>query len=387
MRSSQAVIGTSYGDEGKGLMTDYFASLSQSESVVVRYNGGAQAGHTVVLPDGSRHVFSHFGAGSFFHLPTYLSKFFIVNPMMFNREDKELKNHFQLEPVVEINQEAIITTPFDMLINQLVETSRGQSRHGSCGLGINETVTRCKADRRYLTKVKDLFDLKKLCKKLNLIGKEWLPKRLAVLGVNLNDFESHLLVNVANSNFEELIQDYILDVQYLLDRSSFSSSPPVFEHYIFEGAQGLLLDERRMDLFPHLTRSKTGLANVFELCQDFEISSLEVTYVTRSYLTRHGAGPLNGETKMPFFDSTNVTNTYQGCLRYAPLDIDLISNALKFDLSESTKHCAKPEQIKLDMAVTCLDQVSKIDSMPLPVVYKSYGPSRDKIETRAKVPS
>lgn len=69
------VIGSSFRDEGKGLMTDYYASQNP-DAVIVRYNGGAQAGHTVTTPDGKRHVFSHFSSGSFAGNPTYLSHFF-----------------------------------------------------------------------------------------------------------------------------------------------------------------------------------------------------------------------------------------------------------------------------------------------------------------------
>ncbi len=72
-----AVIGAGYGDEGKGLMTDYFSS-QYDDAVVIRSNGGAQAGHTVVTPEGQRHVFSHFGSGTFNGSPTFLSRHFVA---------------------------------------------------------------------------------------------------------------------------------------------------------------------------------------------------------------------------------------------------------------------------------------------------------------------
>lgn len=85
----KVVIGSGFGDEGKGLMTDYFcSSFPRDESVLnVRFNGGAQAGHTVVTPYGLRHVFGHFGAGSFLpNVVTYLSSEFLVNPILFRKE-------------------------------------------------------------------------------------------------------------------------------------------------------------------------------------------------------------------------------------------------------------------------------------------------------------
>lgn len=70
---ARAVIDSNFGDSGKGLMVDYLCQTGGE--VVVRFNGGANAGHTVVTPEGLRHVFRHFGAGSFYGVPTFLSSF------------------------------------------------------------------------------------------------------------------------------------------------------------------------------------------------------------------------------------------------------------------------------------------------------------------------
>lgn len=81
---ARVVIGSSFGDCGKGLVTDYLCS--QGAGIVVRFNGGANAGHTVVTPDGQRHVFSHFGSGTLLGVPTFLSSFFVCNPIQFAKE-------------------------------------------------------------------------------------------------------------------------------------------------------------------------------------------------------------------------------------------------------------------------------------------------------------
>src|ERR1700721_2544919 len=90
MKKADIVIGSAFGDEGKGLITDYLCTHSTAKTCVVRFNGGAQAGHTVEMPDGKRHIFSHFGSGSFARTPTYLSSYFVCNPIIFKRECKEL---------------------------------------------------------------------------------------------------------------------------------------------------------------------------------------------------------------------------------------------------------------------------------------------------------
>ena len=114
--------------------------VSQVENpLVIRFNGGAQAGHTVTSPEGIRHVFSHFGSGTLAGASTYLSKYFIVNPILFNREyDVLIKKG--IVPRVYVSPECIVTTPFDMMINQVIEKRRDGDRHGSCGYGIFETI-------------------------------------------------------------------------------------------------------------------------------------------------------------------------------------------------------------------------------------------------------
>ena len=88
MKDIKIVCGANFGDEGKGLMTDYFSQ--KPNSIVVCSNGGAQRGHTVTTPDTIRHVFHHFGSGTFNRASTYLSEDFIVNPIIFKQEYDEL---------------------------------------------------------------------------------------------------------------------------------------------------------------------------------------------------------------------------------------------------------------------------------------------------------
>ena len=89
MPNVKVVIGSNFGDEGKGLMTDYFcaeASKRNESCIVALCNGGAQRGHTVVTPDGIRHVFHHFGSGTFARATTYFGEEYILNPLAFRKE-------------------------------------------------------------------------------------------------------------------------------------------------------------------------------------------------------------------------------------------------------------------------------------------------------------
>src|SRR5206468_2979559 len=89
-QTAKVVIGANYGDEGKGLMTDYHAAHAGGDGIVVRFNGGAQAGHTVTTPGGMRHVFSHLGSGTLAGAATFLSRHFVCHPPMFFKELEKL---------------------------------------------------------------------------------------------------------------------------------------------------------------------------------------------------------------------------------------------------------------------------------------------------------
>src|SRR6266436_2186871 len=106
---ARAVIGANFGDEGKGLVTDYLCA-TQGAGMVVRYNGGAQAGHTVVPPDRKyRHVFHHFGSGTMCGVPTFLSQFFVCNPLACMYEANELLA-LGVNPVLYAHPNCLVTT-------------------------------------------------------------------------------------------------------------------------------------------------------------------------------------------------------------------------------------------------------------------------------------
>ncbi len=159
MKKVDVILGAFFGDEGKGLMTNYFshqAALRGEKCLNVLHNGGAQRGHTVEYPDGKRHVFKHFGSGTFEGSHTYFSKNFILNPIIFRQEWEELES-IGVTPKLFANYKCRVTTPYDMMLNQIIEENRGQDKHGSCGLGINETIIRhCNTFGRFQTRLENV---------------------------------------------------------------------------------------------------------------------------------------------------------------------------------------------------------------------------------------
>ena len=303
---ARVVIGANFGDEGKGLMTDYLCA-KEGAGMVVRFNGGCQAGHTVCTPDGLRHVFQHFGSGSFLDVPTFLSQFFLLNPIMFFKELEEL-NKIGIDPVVYAHPSCLITTFADMLINQELETQRGAARHGSVGLGIGETYERSSLPHLKIT-MADLW---------NNIPIE---SRLMEICNKYAAFRTGKPLRIMK---DEMIEKFIKGCEKFADRVH-PLGIAQCKDPIFEGAQGLLLDQNNKEFFPHVTRSNTGVQNARLLCAQAGITDIEAYYVSRTYLTRHGAGPLPGEdASMVYEDNTNVQHEFQGAIRFAPLDVDAL---------------------------------------------------------------
>lgn len=351
MKKAQVVIGANFGDEGKGLTTDYLAAQAGGDALVVRFNGGAQAGHTVVTPEGKRHVFSHFSSGSFAGAATFLSRFFVCNPLLFMKEHELLRKVCPV-PAMYADLGAPVTTPYDMMINQIVEEARGSGRHGSCGMGFGETIERHASP--FPVSFADLADTEGMTGRLRRIREEWLPARLRKLGIDAvpDVWRDRIASAGVLGKFMEDTRRFLEMVKPAGPSFLKDTRQPV----IFEGAQGLLLDQER-GWFPHVTRSYTGIRNVLGLAEDAGIDELDVYYITRAYATRHGAGPMPHELpKAPYArieDKTNVTNTYQGSLRFGWLDGDLLAASIEKDLSDRRSAI----RLRHGLVVTCLDQL------------------------------
>lgn len=368
MKTAKIVIGANFGDEGKGLMTDYFADKAKGlhkSCLVVCHNGGSQKGHTVVTPSGLRHVFHHFGSGNFAGADTYLSSKYIVNPIIFNRELSELRTK---EAVTKsyVDKNCRLTTPFDMMLNQIAEEYRGNEKHGSCGLGIFETIVRTKQSGSGFTIYefanKTVADMKIL---LEDVAVKYLPDRLRQLGIdNLPGQWGEIL-----NNKESIIENYITDFLMMLEKIELTDDNIIdaYDYVIFEGAQGLLLDRNNISYMPHLTPSNTGVKNPLELIGSRE-ADIEVCYVSRTYMTRHGAGRFDTECNKSdinpdIIDLTNVPNPYQDSIRYGILDV--------YDLKDRIEKDLEGKKLRKSIAITHCNEY-EVDKSVIEALFHEY---------------
>ena len=317
----KVVVGANMGDEGKGYVTDYFSFkpfINKQNILNVLSNGGSQRGHTVSLPSGKRHVFRHFGSGTFLGAYTYLPKYYIVNPMNYVDELRQLINCKIPIHETYIHPDCLLTTPFDMVANQMIEESRGDQRHGSCGVGIWETILR---DGITVCEFFEKSDEEK-AEYLRFVRDNYFSTRISSKGIRQDKEWESIIYSPS------LISNYIYDFNLMIRNSLFTDDSilNIFDYIIFENGQGLLLDQNIQGYGKNTTPSNTGLKNPAEMINKLpNYIDVEVCYVTRTYMTRHGAGRFDTEYQPEKIglispDKTNQTHPFQGKLRYGVLD-------------------------------------------------------------------
>ena len=351
------VIGANYGDEGKGLVSANLAAKAQRDNkkcLTILYNGGSQRGHTVEFGN-FRHVYHHFAAGSEFGSDTYFHQDFLVNPMTYVQEYNGIYECY-------MDARCRIVTPFDMIANQFAEQGR-DVRHGSCGMGIFETITRYNdgGDRMLTRKVGDLCNLinNSLYDYITDVQRYYENRKGirfdSIPGLDVEGLKRHWVDDftamVANVS---IVYDW--SVKNLLN---------YYDVIIFEGGQGLALDMDNMADFPHLTPSNTGCKKMipFIIGTLGEDTPVELYYVTRSYLTRHGNGPMPDgylDYSMIEQDMTNHPNPWQGTLRLAGFTSKSIADMIGRIYKDKSETYGM-DNVVCNLVVTHTNEVAEIE--------------------------
>lgn len=301
------MVGLGFGDCGKGHFVDSLTRRWQAHTVV-RFNGGAQAGHNVVTPGDANaaarhHTFSQFGAGTFVPgVRTLLIDPMIVHPTALLVEAEALGRAGVQDALsrLGIDAQCRITTPFHQAAGRLREILRGTDAHGTCGVGVGETV------RHALEHPGQELRYGHLAPATAANAGAQLDRLQAIRETLLAEFSPQCRQgsDLASSSEFQTLQDETLPAIWMTSaRALARHRPPQSAEAIqrqlgqpgcvlFEGAQGVLLDEWR-GFHPHTTWSSTNTAAVNGVTARFDISTpIEHYGVIRTYLTRHGSGPL-----------------------------------------------------------------------------------------------
>jgi adenylosuccinate synthase len=311
------VIGLGFGDEGKGTVVDHLVATAHRLPLVVRFSGGAQAAHNVVTEAGVQHTFSQFGSGTLRSAPTLLSRHVLVDPLRLYEEGKALstilgRNALEL---VLVDGRAPLVTRVHQAVNHARERARGEGRHGSTGLGMGETELYRLLEPQDHPVIGDLERPQELTRKVNRLY-AWAESQVGELPISLDAVLSEL---------QAFGEDRLLTI----------ASPQQVRHtlweapeLIFEGSQGVLLDEW-VGFHPHTTWSTITPDNGLALLREAGLpTAVEKIGVTRTYTTRHGAGPFPTEAStLSFAEAHNAYGEFQGAWRVGHLDLPLLRYA------------------------------------------------------------
>ncbi len=286
--NNTVVIGAQWGDEGKAKITDL---LSENADIIIRYQGGCNAGHTVVnncktfkfhlIPSGIlyKNKLCFIGAGT------------VIYPDVLNKEIENLKKENIDLSGLKISPLASVTMPYHIDIDGYSEdTAKGKEKIGTTKKGIGPTYT----DKvsRHGIKVQDLFDTDGLSKKLDII----LPlknKELTQI-YGLKPYSKELILALCQK-YADIIKPYICNDWQKIFHDAILQKKSI----LFEGAQGVMLDVD-WGTYPYVTSSNPVAGGAFTGSGFGPSMAGEIIGVSKAYITRVGEGPfateLNDET-------------------------------------------------------------------------------------------
>lgn len=286
-----------YGDAGKGSIVDYLVRQKGAHTVL-KYNGVAQAAHNVVTPDGRHYTFSHFGSGSF--VPgtrTYISQFALVHPYRMCEEEEALRKVGVTDAFKRmfVDGQTILISPYEQAANRLKEIARGGGRHGSCGMGVGETMSDSLEHPEVVLKAVDAFDKRAVRRKLyKLRDLKWSQLEKIVRNLPDNEQARFEVGLFEDMSLVDRIADYFFSWAEVIQIVDPTFARKMFDQpgvLVAEGSQGVLLDEW-FGFFPYNTWTTLTTLNAETLMNFHHYDGERIRLgLLRGYGTRHGAGP------------------------------------------------------------------------------------------------
>ncbi|MBW2181169.1 MAG: adenylosuccinate synthase [Deltaproteobacteria bacterium] len=280
--SNIVIIGTQWGDEGKGKIVDHLAEFAD---IVVRFQGGNNAGHTMVIK-GKQFISHLVPSGILQGKKCYLGNGMVIDPDVLIEEMDELtKNGIDVSPEkLKISEKAHIIMPYHKMLDKAREEMKGDKKIGTTGRGIGPCYED-KATRRGIRFV-DLIDPNVFKEKVNAIIEE--------KNFYLKDFLKSETINPMHiideySNYAKRLAPHAVNISVAMSQGIKKNNK-----ILFEGAQGTHLDIDH-GTYPYVTSSNTVAGNA---CNGAGVGPKDITGVVgivKAYTTRVGAGPFPAE--------------------------------------------------------------------------------------------
>ena len=346
--STTVVLGAQWGDEGKGKVTDFFAS---SADLVVRFQGGNNAGHTIVVGE-DKIALSLTPSGVLYPNCVPVIGSGCVVDLGFLKKELEMLNEKNISTKnLALSANAHVIMPYHKILDELIEESLGDKKIGTTKKGIGP----CYADKiqRYGIRVQDLLDDSVFAEKLNSNLNE--KNKLLTKIYNHDPLSADEIIEEF-TEYKEMVQQHISDTSLLVSKAIKEN-----KSILFEGAQGTLLDIDH-GTYPFVTSSNTSAANAATGSGIGPLNLDRVVGVTKAYISRVGSGPFITEQK-------NETGDY------------LIEKGAEFGVvTGRRRRCGWLDLISLkysvrvnslsELFITKLDVLSGLEEIQLGVGYK-----------------
>ena len=343
-----AVVGTQWGDEGKGKVIDL---LSDEMQMVVRFQGGNNAGHTIVC-DGQTLKLHLIPSGILYpHIVPVIGNGVIINPAVLIEEMDNLRDMDIDTERLRISYNAHIILPYHEALDGLAEESRGAGSIGTTRRGIGPAY----ADKSARTgiRMQDMLDLKAFGEKVRLAAEE--RNRVITRVYDADPLDAAQIAEDYQGHAERL-RSCLTDTQLLVKQALRDG-----QSVLFEGAQGLMLDIDH-GTYPFVTSSNTVAGAV---CTGAGVGPKdidEVVGVTKAYVTRVGHGPFLTE------QDNDIGNTMQEVggefgtttgrrRRCGWFDLVILRYAVRLNTLTA-------------LAITKLDVLSEFDTLKVCVAYR-----------------
>jgi len=355
------VIGAQWGDEGKGKITDL---LSRSADVVVRYQGGVNAGHTIVVED--KVLKLHLIPSGILYPDTIclIGSGTVVDPKVMIKEIKMLKDNDIDISGLKLDSTDLVTMPYHRLLDMAMEQKRGLQRIGTTGRGIGPTYA--DKSQRNGIRIIDLLSREKLQERLKVPLAEkngLLQKIYGIEPLNLHEIIEEYL------NYGNQLTQHIVDCNRTIHQAARKK-----KNILFEGAQGTLLDLDH-GTYPYVTSSNpvSGGACIGAGVGPTLID--RVIGVAKAYTTRVGEGPfpteLQGSINDQLCDRGSEFGTTTGRRRRCGWFDGVIG---KYAVSVNGLDC---------LAVTKLDVLDELDEIQVCIAYDLDGEEIDYFPTNS----
>ena len=346
--STTVVLGAQWGDEGKGKVTDFFASTAD---YVVRFQGGNNAGHTIVVGE-NKIALSLTPSGVLYPNCTPVIGSGCVVDIRFLKQELEMLNEKNINTdKLVISANAHVVMPYHKLLDELIEESLGENKIGTTKKGIGP----CYADKiqRKGIRIQDLLDetnfeikVRKNIEDVNLTLTKIYDHSPLVVDDILDEF----------STYKDIVTNHVADTSLLIANAIKNKKT-----ILFEGAQGTLLDIDH-GTYPFVTSSNTSSGNAAIGSGVGPKNIDRIVGVTKAYISRVGSGPFLTEQKNEIGDFLIEKGAEFGVVtgrRRRCGWLDLIS--LKYSVRVNSL---------TELFITKLDVLSGLEELKLCVGYK-----------------